>query len=151
LVNQENPMDFDTTRRPPRAVALVLPGILAVALSACGVPRAHEVYRLTSLEASMDSVALELGDAGLSDAQRDLRRLALAARELRPARVRQESIGAAAPVTPPLLAASVSSTLHGCGPNPLAEFTVGSATRTPPERHWLAQLQLPHADTAGTH
>lgn len=135
-------MTSNATRRFRRPVALVLPTVLALALSACGVPRAHEVYRLGALEPASGAV-FDTGELTLSDAQRDLRRMAIAARDLRPQRTRS-ALAAAEPVaTPPLMAALGSSTLHECLPNPLAEFTAGSATTMAPEQNWLAFVYAP--------
>jgi hypothetical protein len=132
-------MTSDAPRLLRRSVTLLLPGVLAVVLSACGAPRVYEVYRLGALESSVDSLLDERGSA-LSDAQRDLRRMAIAARDLHPQRSRAALVEAA---KPPMLVALGSSTLHECMPHPLAEFTGGSAMTMAPEQNWLAFVYAP--------
>lgn len=135
-------MTSDATRLFRRSATLVLPGLLAVALSACGVPRAHEVYRLGTLESTPESL-FDVREPVLSDAQRDLRRMAIAARSLRPLRARTALVAVETPATPPLMAALGSSTLHECAPISLAEFTAGSARAMAPEQDWLAFVYAP--------
>jgi hypothetical protein len=110
-----------------RLAAVGLAGFIAATLSACGTPRVHEVYRLSSSESLSDAISA-IADERLTPAQADLRRLAINARELQPARARLASISAAPAPSKPLFALDGSSSLHGCAPNHIAEFTSRSSS-----------------------
>jgi hypothetical protein len=116
-------MDALTTRSLQATLALALAGLLGASLTGCGAPRVQEVYRLGAAEPWSDSVQHER----LTRAQSDLRQLAITAHRhsprLRSANATNEHPGAASPL---ILG---SSSLHGCLPGDIAEFTIGSASR----------------------
>ncbi len=110
-----NPI-FDRLIRGTRLASLA--AAVAVLSSACGVPRVHEVYRLSAIESTVSS------EARLSEAQRDLRRMTLQARQIQP---RMASYSTA-------LAMLAPGELHECTPDHLARFTAASALALPDER-----------------
>ena len=110
--------------RPLRRLATLAATLLAGAvLTGCGAPRVHEVYRLSSLDALPDAVQAA-SDERLSAGEAELRRLVISAHQLQPARVRQHEMSLAS--TAPALPLG-SSSLHGCVPEYIAEFTVRSS------------------------
>jgi hypothetical protein len=111
--------------RPLAAAGLA--GLLAVTMSGCGAPRVHEVYRLSSVESMSDALSA-ISDERLTAAQADLRQLSINARHLQPVRSRLASMSAAPAPARPSLALDGSSSLHGCQPNHIAEFTNRSSS-----------------------
>jgi hypothetical protein len=99
-----------------------LAGVVIATLSGCGTPRVYEVYRLTSSESLSEAVSA-VSDERLTAAQADLRQLAINARYLQPARSRLASMSAAPAPAGPSFGFDGSSSLHGCQPAHVAEFT----------------------------
>jgi hypothetical protein len=110
-----------------RLAAAGMAGFLAVALSGCGTPRVHEVYRLSTTD-SMSEALSAISDERLTAAQADLRQLSINARFLQPVRSRVASMSAAPSPTHPPFALDGSSSLHGCPPSHIAEFTNRSSS-----------------------
>jgi hypothetical protein len=81
----------------------------------------------------MPEAASAIADERLTATQADLRRLALSARELQPARIRQAAPAGQSQARPMAIVGGESRSLHGCPPEHLAEFTMYSAMLTPAE------------------
>ena len=97
------------------AMMLIGSGVLAVALTGCGAPRVHEVYRLSALE-TQQAESRQL----LNPVQQDLRRMTLQAQALQPRlRVATPSIESLAALDP--------GTVHECAPGLLAQYDGASA------------------------
>jgi len=93
------------------AMLLIGSGVLAVALTGCGAPRVHEVYRLSALEAQQAAPR-----QALNPVQQDLRRMTLQAQALQP-RLRM-----ATTTSIESLAALDPGNVHECAPGLLAQY-----------------------------
>jgi hypothetical protein len=120
-------MSASATRSTRGPMVLCVGALLAVALTGCGAPRVHEVYRLSAAEPWAD--ATSAATQGLTEAQAELRQMALNVHELRGPRIRSGSVSSAESTAALTLG---SSGLHGCLPGDLAEFTVRSASPAKP-------------------